>query len=303
MKILNICVDDWANFSYENMRALRSVGIDCYSVKMNGHSYYTDQSELKSYSDIFSMMDDYDVIQYFHDNLYLFNIIAPKLKGKKVIAYHTSSFYRKNFASVNQMMNPYVFKSVCAMPEFMALGAKNEIYMVGAVDTDTLVPNNFPAIYKFAHFPSNPSVKGTKDIVRLMHSLKVDFAYSTDSVPYQEQIKRISKCDIYIEMLTEKDGGGMPYGNFGITALEAAALGKVVITQNNHNSEEDIYYKTYGVCGLNFARDENKFIRLVELFSGYVGDHLEGQKQISREWVVKNHSYKATGEYFLKNVL
>ena len=73
------------------------------------------------------------------------------------------------------------------------------------------------------HFPSKPAVKGSDKIVEAMKNVKgnFEFRYSDKRVSWEEQIKRMSECDIYVERFT-KDSG------FGITALEAAALGKIV---------------------------------------------------------------------------
>lgn len=302
MKILNISASDWSNFAYDNMLALQSVGLNCDSVVTTPHQFYESQSKHLHASVIAKMISDYDVIQFFHDNINLFGVLTNAMKCKKIIAYHTSSEYRKNSAYINSIMNPIIYKSVNAMPEFMYLGSYNPVYMVGAVDTDKLFPServtDSEAI--FAHYPSNPVVKGTDKIIETVSKLPVIFKHSTSLVRYPEQLKRISECDIYIEMLTEKDANGMPYGNFGITALEAAALGKVVITGLR---DREVYDYAYGFCGLNIANTSNKLKRTIESLSNYSGDYLKGKQQITREWVVKNHSYKDTGEYYLRNVL
>lgn len=302
MNVLNLSQSDWAKFQYDNMLALRSVGVHCDSVTASKHQFYKEQSEV--IPDLVQLMErigEYDVIQFFHDNVSLFNCILPALKNKKVISYHTSSEYRKNHKYINAVMNPVVYRSVNAMPEFMGLGAKNPVYMVGAVDVDKLCPQErFPGPCWFGHYPSNPEVKGTQKIVDVMDKLNCVFMHSTKLLPYDQQIERMRGCDVYIEMLTEKDGNGIPYGNFGITALEAAALGKVVITQLKH---PEVYNEAYGFCGLNIANSAEKLKRMVESLDNYSDDYLKGQQQVTREWVVKNHSYKATGEYFLRNVL
>lgn len=302
MKILNISQADWAKFQYDNMVALRSVGIQCDSVTMAKHQFYEEQSECVSDIEALkSRIAQYDVIQFFHDNIGLFNLLLPAFKDKKVIAYHTSSEYRRNHATINAVMNPHIYRAVNAMPEFMGRGAKNEVYMVGAVDVDKLCPNErHEGPCWFGHYPSNPQVKGTQNIVDVMDKTGCMFSHDTKLLPYSQQIERMRSCDVYIEMLTEKDGNGMPYGNFGITALEAAALGKVVVTQLKH---PEVYNNAYGFCGLNIANTAEKLRRMVQSLDNYSGEYLKGQQQITRDWVVKNHSYKATGEYYLRKVL
>ena len=41
MKVLNISTNDWANYSYSNAVALRSVGVKCDGLKIYPHSFGT----------------------------------------------------------------------------------------------------------------------------------------------------------------------------------------------------------------------------------------------------------------------
>lgn len=300
IKILNISHTDWANFQYDNMMALRSVGLNCDSVTVCQHPFYENQSESHDLKNIKEMIRDYDVIQFFHDNVGLYVQLVPYLTGKRVFVYHTSSYYRANFKHVNNVMFE-AEKHVACMPEFVHLHPKS-IYMVGAIDTEKIKPMGFESVYKFAHFPSNPKVKGTETIFSAFQELDLssEFCFHTDSVPHKSQLSRIDDCEVYIEMCTEKDNLGSVYGNFGITALEAAALGKIVITQCR---DIDVYLNVYGSCPFDLINSKDKLKRTILSWSNYEADHLRGQQKSTREWVVKNHSYKATGDYFIKNVL
>jgi hypothetical protein len=302
MKILNISQQDFANFQWDNCGALRSVGLDCDSIVAQKHGFYSEQSEVaKDLWDIADRIKNYDVIQFFHDNTTLYNLLKRHFGNKKIIAYHTSSYYRKKSTEVNyDMQNAHVH--VAAMPEFMAMCPK-AIYMVGAVDTDKIKPGDWKPEQKpvFAHYPSNSTVKGTAKINEMMSKISAKYICDMNIVPYAKQLERMSQCDVYIEMFTEKDGNGSPYGDFGITALEAAAMGKVVITNSKQN-HENLYVKTYGLSFFYAANSEHKFVNFVRSLNSNK-ELLEGAMQKARELVVKNHSYKATGEYFLKHIL
>jgi hypothetical protein len=296
LKVLNVSQSDWANFAYTNSQALRSVGVECDSISATKHNHYLVQSE--TIPDITEMIDrikQYDVVQFFHDNTRLFNLIATHCNDKRIIVWHTSSVYRKYHASINAVMNKYNVIHVCAMPEFMAM-CPGAHYVVGAVDTDKLIPtktNN--AKVKFAHYPSNPTVKGTPKIWELMRGLDVDFTCSIELVNNDMQLKRISECDVYIEMFTERDGNGSLYGNFGITALEAAAMGKAVIT---NCKDRRVYYENYGKLPFIVVNDEKTFIHQVLLMNTGVDITDE-----TRDIIVKNHSYQSTGNRILKLLL
>ncbi len=301
MKILNICQDDFANFMYDNMKALRSVGLDCDSVKLQKHPFYEEQAEVTNdIEGLKALIGNYDIIQFFHDNLNLYVMLLPYMDEKRIFAYHTSSYYRANSAYVNEGMCE-AEKHIACMPEFVAM-CPGSVYMVGAVDTDKIIDRGFPYVYKFAHFPSNQKVKGSSNIWNVFEEMDMldQLSWHTDTVPHASQLSRIEDCEIYIEMCTEKDGLGSTYGNFGITALEAAALGKIVITQCR---DAELYTSAYGSLPFELISGPEKLKRTVLAWSNYNGDHLKGQQQATRDWVVRNHSYKATGEYFIKNVL
>lgn len=296
MKILNISTSDWARFQWDNMNALCSVGIHCDSITRNRHHFYEEQSEIvPEIKDICQRMQDYDVIQFFHDDLNLYRQIKPALLSKKVIVYHTSSAYRATPEGINHEMKN-ADRHVCAMPEFMAM-CPGAIYMVGAVDTDKLYHNEDNGD-GFGHYPSNPKVKGTDRIIELMSGSGIELSYSTDQVGYEDQIKRIRSCKCYIEMFTERDGNARPYGDFGITALEAAAMGIPVIT-NARNWE--VYFNVYGRLPFLIANDEREFLKQVTLVQNIPYYRIFCDE--FRSMIVYRHSYKASGEYFLKHVL
>lgn len=300
MRVLNISHQDFANFSYSNSMALKSVGVDCVSVTLDKHPFdYPEHSSVVSLEDMVELAKQVDVVQFFHDNISLFNMITPYCKGKKLIAYHTTSLYRRDYQRLNQLMNPFIHRAVNCMPEFMGKGAKNEVYMVGAVDSEYLktFKKEPKRPYIIGHYPSNPEVKGTKKIIELMKEVPgegelYEFRYSTEQVSYQDQLKRIGECDIYIEMFTEKDGLGSEYGNFGITALESSAMGKVVFTQHNNSN---VYQKNYGL---------NPLITNITIpLHGEFYDMINDTQLLNLWWIERNHSYKSSGEYILKNIL
>lgn len=301
MKILNLSQQDWANFAYVNAKCLRSVGIKCDAIARVAHPFYAEQGEvIPSIDTIIERISDYDVIQFFHDNTALFKALLPAMKGKKIIAYHTSSYYRKNFVEVNNAMNPHIEVAINDMPEFMSMGGKNALYIPSAIDTDAIVPPTAKPNFMFAHYPSNPKVKGTEKLIELVNqtNAKNNFNYSTEIVEHKKQLERMGNCEVYLEMFSLVDGYGEPYGDINVTTLEAAALGRVVITNSRHL---DVYKKYYGSPFFIPANSENEFIRMVNYFYKHP-ELIKENQNVAREIVVKNHSYKASAEYLMKNV-
>jgi hypothetical protein len=228
------------------------------------------------------------------------------LSKKKVIVWHTGTRYRTDPEKHNQRWNDIVEKSVIALGEFQNLGAKDPVYCGITVDTDYLMPeykNN--KVITFGHYPSNAGVKGTASILKVIGRInekyngKFIFRHDTLKLHHKQQIKRMRQCDVYIEMCATTQGDN-PYGSYGTTALEAAALGKVVITNNLWKS---LYHNAYGNSALQIANSEDELYATIEKFIKMDKSKLTELKKESRKWVESKHSLKATGEYLLKNIL
>ena len=90
---------------------------------------------------------------------------------------------------------------------------------------------------------------------------------------------------------------GRPYGSFGTTAAEAAAMGKVVVTQNLY---ADFYEREYGDCPLILARTEQEFIDKIKWLNTLEPSEMLKLQEAHRQWAVNKHSFKATGERIKK---
>lgn len=301
LKILNVCSDDYANFSYENCKALKSIGMNCCSVKTMAHVFnYNEESEILNTNKINDLINQYDIIQFFHSDTTFLNI-AVKFK-KKIIVYHTGSNYRSRPSHFNSYFNPHVIMSFTDQCEFMSLGAKNVQYIATAIDVKSIdkFGHEIKKPFKVAHFPSNAEVKGTSKILEMLSKVKNEFILdvSTKIVSHPEQWKRMNDCDIYIELF-KPELNGKPYGCYGVTAFEAAAAGKVVITQNIN---PHVYADAYGECPFIICNTEKEFIDNMERIVSLSPDELSELQTKTYNWVKNNHGYRATGEYILKHL-
>ena len=87
--------------------------------------------------------------------------------------------------------------------------------------------------------------------------------------------------------------GGKKFGEWGNQAIEAASIGKVVIT---NSLSTDLYRKEYGDCALHIANSAEELeTHLVDLITMDRKKLLE-EKHNSRDWVVSNHSLIATAK-------
>lgn len=288
MKIGLLCSDDWANFQYSIQKSLEAIGVDCVSYKLQRHLFsYDNQCDVITVPRISEAYSNCDVILLCHSDWEFIQYLPEK---SIKINFATGTKYRQSYEFINSKFSAPI--TLIALPEFQTL-APNPKYLVGAVESNWAVKDVVGRRIRVGHFPSNPDVKGTEDIVRILRNAEnCEFIYSTERVSHAENLKRIYDCDIYVEMLASTQGG-KPYGSFGITALEAAAMGKIVITQAINDN--GLYNDAYGVNMLNFVKDELGLKKTLSSLLQYKGDYLTGQMESTKEWMEKNHSYKATG--------
>lgn len=289
MKVGLLMCDDWANFAYDILKSLQAANVDAIGYKLNRHIFgYNEQLPTITPNLIKETYKDCDVVIMVHSDWEL----TEYLDNKTIINFATGTKYRQGYYSINQKF--VASFTLIALPEFQYI-APNPKYLVGAIELNKPIKPLGERLV-LGHFPSNPSVKGTDDIIRIVGDLKrshdFDFIYSTDRVSHDENLDRMNQCDIYIELLASEQGG-KPYGSFGISALEAAALGKIVVTQAI--TDNGLYNDTYGINMMNMVINEQGLRKTLSGLLNYKGDYITGQQNLTRDMVKQHHSYLATG--------
>lgn len=290
--ILNLATDDYANYSHSIAKSLRLIGLDCVDVCERRHrNKYQSESTEMGLRDMIPLIRKADVIQVMHSDIRLFELSKQYGRGK-IIVYHTGSRYREKHLMYEEIFNGVT--SVTDQTEFMCLG--NHHYVVSPVELPA-APMYSGGKIKIGHYPSTPSVKGTSEIIQMLKPFdgQFEWLHSTTLVPHHEQLKRISECDIYIELF-KPELNGKPYGCFGVTALEAASMGKVVITNNLF---PDVYRKAYGDSPMIFANDPEQFKRTIEVLLGTSNIAQAFQRDAFNK-ARQNHSFQATGNRVAK---
>ena len=301
MDVLLVSVkQDYANVSYTLQQSLRAVGVDALALSLKRTNTVKPASarvvnlpELKKYA------QQSKIIQFMH-SLY----IDLGVKNKRMFVYHGGGRYRENFKVLNKTFNPKVEKCIIQTGDLFGLGAKNEVWLLPAVDTEKIKPVYERQSEKIivGHFPSSKMVKNSKGINQVIEKLKKDFGdkfeyiNSSSMVNWVEHMKRVSKCDIYIEACTPYLKGKKTlnkYGEWGVAGVEAAALGKVVIT---HFLSHKRYEKEYGKCCLKTANSLEAIEKHMRKLLTLSNDELLQIKKDTRAWVEKFHSYYAVGK-------
>ena len=290
MRVLNICHSDYANASHDNARALRFIGVECDDFVMSPHPFgYLSQSELINRHYLPYIVDSYDVVQIFHSCPVSLEYV---LMGgpKKLVVYHTGSRYRNEPERFNNLFNPNVTVSFSDHCEFEKLGAKNYKYIAPFVDMSPVKKADSKLIV--GHFPSNPEVKGTKEIKQMIKPFEpfFEFRISEEQIPHEQNIKRIAECHIYIELF-KSELNGKPYGHYGVTAFEATSLGCKVITQNLNNH---VYEKEYGPTPFLLANTPEDFARILDDIKYWHRTAFEPNKEF-----YERHSIESTGKRIL----
>lgn len=305
IKVLNVCFDDYANFSHNNANALRFVGVKCEDVKMVPHVFgYETQSAVLTNKEIRKKIQAAEIVQIFHTADTILTI-CNQLKKKRVVVYHTGTRYRQNPQLYNAIFNPHIERGFTDQTEFIGLGIKNETYIATAINTEMVYPTKtIASILNISHFPSNPDVKGTARISADLDLIKEKYKFlniniDLNRVDQPTQYARMRDCDIYVELWSNKQGG-KDYGCYGVTAFEAAAMGKIVITQN---LRPEVYKNFYG-CSEPFEllTDENTLYKIVDRVCNTDYYVLRDKQAETRKWLSDNHSFIATGNR-LKQIL
>ena len=309
MKILIVARTDYANMAYRYQESLKEVGVDAKAVTLNSpnfscipyHAERCSVAKMKGYA------KTAEIIQFMHSRDINFDI-----KNKRIFIFHGGSLYRRNSQEINTYFNSIVEKSIIQTGDLLGLGAKNEVWVPACVDTNLIKP-----VYKkqsnkiiVGHFPSGSLVKNSKGINKVMENLKKEFAnkfeyiFSSEKLNWNKHIKRVSKCDIYIDactpiLKTKKCPEGNKYGEWGVAAPEAAALGKIVIS---HMLSHKRYEKEFGKCEIRVANSlgdvKKHMIKLLSMSD----DELLQIRKATRMWVEKFHSYKFIGNRLKEKV-
>ena len=306
MKILNVSRNDWANFAYANLKALQAAGADATGFKEMPHGFnYSGELQILSEIDIASKIKEADIVQIFHS----YEDYLPFCKGKKVIVYHTGTGYRQAPERANSIFNPNVEFCFSDQTEFMNLGAKGVRYITTAIDTENIYPQKYVGDkIRIGHFPSKikGDLKGTSKIIDMLLECKDKFdkenrfeiVIDTKQRPHPDYLKKLQSVDIYVELFAPSQEG-KEYGCYGVTAFEAAAMGKVVVTQNLH---PEVYEKEFGATELLYANSRELFFQIMENLMESNSVQLQEKADKTRLWAVDKHSYKAMGKHLI-NIL
>lgn len=307
MKILFFSINDYANVGYTFSKCLGKVGVDAHAFSIEQHDWY-DHEQGELYTNFYRMKELYDacdwvVLMHSHPQ---FEKFPFDLKGKKVAVFHGGSIYRLYHRDLNKLFNPIIDLSIVQTGDLLGLGAKNEKWILPGIDTERIKPNwSLPKNFKklnIAHYPNKPDIKGSEVINDTINKLKgtydFNYVYDPQRVDWDKNLERIQNCDVYIEAV-KPVLMGKTYGEWGVTCLEAAALGRIVVT---HFLSQERYKKEYGEHPLFVSNDPAQlYDNLKTLLEMSPNGQITELKNKTRDWVEDKHSLESIGKR-LKNI-
>ena len=313
--VLVLTFYDFANTGWRFSKLIESLGYEVKMFKGHPHEYnYPIQAEIFKPLSKCKRLSNYPFIYHcpelapwveearvIHFTSSTFISTGVDLSNKKIVINHGGSTFRQNPARVNHALSKLqIDYSIIQCPDLLGLGAQNEVLIYYPVQTDWLLPDFEKKGEKivFGHFPSNPDNKGTSTIIKTLRKLGDGFEYIgvdnavREITNWTDHLDNIRKCDVIIETICPRQKGKR-FGEFGNTAFEAAALGKIVIT-NTWNRE--LYEREYGDLALHIANDGDQLEARIREILEMNDDDLLSAKKKHRDWVVRNHSMEATAE-------
>ncbi|MFO8067259.1 MAG: hypothetical protein R6U11_06730 [Bacteroidales bacterium] len=304
--VLMICVSDNCHRTWKMQQALLAQNINVKAFALQAkqiiHKTNKDNIPVITLAEMQRYCNKAKVVWATMGNYTLLN----RLKfTSPVIATHAGTTYRNNYKVHNALFNRMVDKHVLLGHDHMELGANNAVYnCCRIIDIDYLQPNyNKSEKYIIGHYPSQPDKKGTQKIINCLNELKsegFDFIDNVDTklVSFEDNVKRMSKCDIYIEQLAPTVEGKM-FGEISNTAYEAASLGCAVVT----NLINDKYYnQRHGEHKFHIANNEKELKKLLKYLLSLSREELNKLQVEARKFIVNKHSFKPMGKELLKDV-
>lgn len=304
--VIFIGYEDNANVGYEFAQALKSIGVDAeaYTKALHGLNYEHQATLLNNLDDISKAYDSASYVVHIHSYLVL-DPSGKKHNYKGRYVFHGGSLFRKRPGFFNHLFNEAVNASLIQTWDLMNLGAKNQVWMFPPIDTDKFQPD-FTSYRQngklmVAHYPSS-ILKGSSVIIPVLQKLHenniIDASYSNGlyTLPHHVHLRMKASCDVYVESLIPKE---IKCREWGVSAMEAAALGKIVLTNFDGYSE---YVKEYGSCPFFVLKEPEDIYEYLTYLASMTDDEILELKQKTRAWIETCHSRKATGQRLVDKV-
>jgi hypothetical protein len=296
------CDCDWANVGYGYQEALRAVGVNATCVALKPHPFgYEKGARVVTSDEMSDLFENADVIINMHSH----NLSGPR-PGKLVGVFHGGNTYRNATSQHNAVFNEFCAFSLVQTGDLMGHGARNEHMLMPPIDSNAIRPRIgiMGDRITVAHYPRSGAEKGTANVKAAFkklakHKAKPILLLSESRLPWPENIGRMGDCDIYVESCAPTHTGHK-FGAWGITALEAACLGKIVVTNDLYTKE---YCEIYGDYPIQVANSSEEIVKRIKELLAMSRDDLENLQVDTRQWAEEKHSFAAVGSRLARIIM
>lgn len=242
------------------------------------------------------------------------SITDEMLRGKRLVPVYGGSNYRDDPRAMVDRWGPSSIATLFFTADLMGYGAPNEHLVVPPVTPSLYVrPNEYVAPYRrwrgrpvVGHFPSSVETKGTREILEVLYAFEKDGAiilreptwdagvsWGVRHVSWEAQIERMADCDVIVDQI-KPTLNGRPFGEWGSCAVEAAALGCIVIANSRNRYA---YFDAYGVVPeIQFANTPGELEWVLDMLCEMDETAIGALGDRTRAWVLRHHSIEATGQ-------
>lgn len=309
-----VSVNDWANLGFHYSQAMRAVGVDSISIALRPHPfrYYKQSLVMGDKEYLQAVISKTDTLVIMHSQgecTQLPEIDYPD--DIRFAVHHGGTAYRENHKELNERFNRIVDVSLVQTGDLLGLGAKNEKWIPPTTDLRTIMKfsgyqegRSFVETYhpyKIAHFPRGADIKGTQQINETMDLLaqKGGFFYIVDpkEVKWEDNIQRMANCDIYINSIATEIKGKPYGGGVEVTDIEAAALGKVVVT---HFTKKKQFEELFGECPFVAVNNANQLRKAIVELLNMSPEEITSLKEETFEWFQSTAAYEPMGETLME---
>jgi len=323
--VLMLTFKDLSNTGWRTSKCLELLGLNVKFFKSKSHIKYTEEAEIckmkRNNNSSFPLAYECKELKHLAEQAKVIHFIAGTfvdtgvdLSKKKVIIQYGGRPYMtgNQRRRCNRFFNNIADATIIQYPMLLGHGAKNEHLIYYPVDTDFLQPefdrNSEKVI--IGHFPSNPRVKGTKTILKVINELENDKKYkdkfeyigkrdlNKKMVGWLDHLEKFKTCDVVIETVKSTFKKNK-FGEWGNSALESASLGKIVVT---NSIRDNIYQKEYGDNSLHIANNENQLKNQLIKIINMSAEEIQKEKMKSRQWVEEKHSFESTSKRLWKKI-
>lgn len=304
-RIIVVCEADDANGGATIRDCLNThPGINCVGFKLRPHKFnYANQLTIVDIETIKRQVALADVVIFSQVNKKVMEAVKPIVKEKEtVLVVHGGSDYRKDKRGWNQYCNDFCTHTIIQADSWN-WGANNP-FMWMAVDVTNVNIQLSDEKLKIYHSASSPTLKGTPmidDVINgiMDHNPKSKFSYfSQTAVSHQQHIEALSQCDVFVDQISLMKDGFIT-GDFGCSAREAAAMGKIVITNYLYDNlyEEQFGFKPKIVIANTAHQLEQEIVDLSLQRPTLIMNY----KRWTHNWI-SQHSYPNAAKRLLEKI-